>query len=410
MFPAAGEESSLEEIRESMRELNNRLSNINERETDFMLKRGQKAIDYIRAIEIIRAKHVELMTASLQQIEGQSDLDELKKLNEEIEQLLREKRAELAKADKDVKELAQRYKDVIERFKKQMDEDPALGVFFHSMSTAEQERTPEDLELEIGARQARLELLHEGDPTIIRNFEDRARQITRLEEKVAGNDEGLQALEQSVVEIRTQWEPKLDALVAKISDAFGASFRKINCAGEVSVYKPGEEGRDFENWAILIQVKFRENEQLSALDNHRQSGGERAVSTIFYLMALQTLSRAPFRVVDEINQGMDPRNERIVHERMVDIACGNTTVQRPEEAGEGLAVAKGDGAGGQISQYFLITPKLLTGLKYAPGMTIHCIASGEYMPDAKEGVSFAGYLQKRRRFLQSRASMASVSA
>lgn len=54
----------------------------------------------------------------------------------------------------------------------------------------------------------------------------------------------------------------------------------------------------------------RENEQLSVLDSHRQSGGERAVSTIYYLMALQSLARAPFRVVDEINQGMDPRNER----------------------------------------------------------------------------------------------------
>ena len=51
---------------------------------------------------------------------------------------------------------------------------------------------------------------------------------------------------------------------------------------------------------------------MSVLDSHRQSGGERAVSTIFYLMALQSLARAPFRVVDEINQGMDPRNERYV--------------------------------------------------------------------------------------------------
>lgn len=375
-----------------------------------MLKRGQKAIDYIRAIEIIRVKHVELMTASLQNIEAQSDLDELNKRSVEIDQLLREKKAEIEKADKDVKELTQRYKDVIGHFTQLTNQDPALLEFYQNMSDEEKARSPEDLELEIGARQARLELLHEGDPTIIRNFEDRARSIARLEAKVAGNDEGLQALEQSIVEIRTQWEPKLDALVAKISDAFGASFRKINCAGEVSVYKPGDEGRDFENWAILIQVKFRENEQLSALDNHRQSGGERAVSTIFYLMALQTLSRAPFRVVDEINQGMDPRNERIVHERMVDIACGNTSVQQPEEDGEGLAVANGDTAGGQISQYFLITPKLLTGLKYAPGMTVHCIASGEYMPDAKEGVSFAGYLQKRQRFLQKRASLASAAA
>jgi hypothetical protein len=79
-------------------------------------------------------------------------------------------------------------------------------------------------------------------------------------------------------------------------------------------------------------------------------------------MALQSLSTSPFRVVDEINQGMDPHNERMMHERMVDIACG-----------------QGDG-GDSGGQYFLITPKLLTGLMYKRGMAVQCISSGEYMP------------------------------
>ena len=104
-------------------------------------------------------------------------------------------------------------------------------------------------------------------------------------------------------------------------------------------------------------MQHRENETLQQLNQHRQSGGERAVSTIFYLMALQSMAQAPFRVVDEINQGMDPRNERMVHERMVEIACREHT-----------------------SQYFLITPKLLTGLRYDPRMRVLCIASGEHVP------------------------------
>ena len=94
------------------------------------------------------------------------------------------------------------------------------------------------------------------------------------------------------------------------------------------------------------------------------------MSTIFYLMALQSLARAPFRVVDEINQGMDPSNERLVHSRMVDIACA--------EVSEGK----------RGSQYFLITPKLLQGLRYHPEMKVHCIASGEYMPDDFREVDF----------------------
>lgn len=136
----------------------------------------------------------------------------------------------------------------------------------------------------------------------------------------------------------------------------------------------------------------RESEPLTLLDSHRQSGGERAVSTIFYLMSLQSLTRSPFRVVDEINQGMDPRNERLVHKRMVDIACGT----RGESGAPGIngdAETDGEGSDSQErgdggSQYFLITPKLLNGLEYARGMRVLCIASGEYMPQEQSQIDF----------------------
>ena len=36
----------------------------------------------------------------------------------------------------------------------------------------------------------------------------------------------------------------------------------------------------------------------------RQSGGEKSVSTMLYLVALTGVTVTPFRVVDEINQGM----------------------------------------------------------------------------------------------------------
>lgn len=90
-------------------------------------------------------------------------------------------------------------------------------------------------------------------------------------------------------------------------------------------------------------------------------------------MSLQKMARAPFRVVDEINQGMDPRNERMVHERMVEIACKENT-----------------------SQYFLITPKLLTGLRYDKRMKVLCIASGEHMPSDHKNLDIRKIIQMRR--------------
>jgi len=102
-------------------------------------------------------------------------------------------------------------------------------------------------------------------------------------------------------------------------------------------------------------------------------------------MALQSLARAPFRVVDEINQGMDQKNERLVHARMVDIACAESSA----------------------SQYFLVTPKLLNGLKYHESMKVHCIASGEYMPGDYRELDFG---EMARRAVAVRGGQARVGA
>lgn len=60
--------------------------------------------------------------------------------------------------------------------------------------------------------------------------------------------------------------------------------------------------QEYDKYGIRIRVKFHHSSQLHELTPHHQSGGERSVSTMLYLMALQELNRCPFRVVDEINQ------------------------------------------------------------------------------------------------------------
>ena len=257
--------------------------------------------------------------------------------------------------------------------------DPELEAVLHERTSY----TMEQLEADIDSEKARLELAQGGNSSVIREYEEREKQIRALENKLTTFEENLGKFEDAIAEVRGTWEPKLDALVQKISDAFSDSFARIGCAGQVSLDKAqDEDGPDFDQWSIQIHVKFREHENLAQLNAHRQSGGERAVSTIFYLMALQSLSASPFRVVDEINQGMDPRNERMVHERMVDIAC---------EGSEGEGASRHGGG-----QYFLITPKLLNGLAYKPGMRVLCIVSGEHMPEDYKVVDFGRAVRKIR--------------
>ena len=82
---------------------------------------------------------------------------------------------------------------------------------------------------------------------------------------------------------------------------FSQFFSSMGFAGMVQLGK-GEHENDFANYGIDILVKFRDNVPLQKLDPFKQSGGERSVSTALYMMALQHLTRVPFRCVDEINQ------------------------------------------------------------------------------------------------------------
>jgi structural maintenance of chromosomes protein 5 len=167
---------------------------------------------------------------------------------------------------------------------------------------------------------------------VMEAYEKRAREIREIQGRMAERQTRVEEISSQIAHFRQIWEPRLQGMVSRVSGAFGEAFKSIGCAGEVLLSKSGDNADDlptddFEKWAIQIKVKFRETEKLQLLTGQRQSGGERSVSTIFYLMALQDLAKAPFRVVDEINQGMDPRNERLVHGRMVDAACRPDTSQ-----------------------------------------------------------------------------------
>ena len=191
----------------------------------------------------------------------------------------------------------------------------------------------EDLEAQLEEEENSLRINQAQNTVgVMEAYEKRAKEIKEIEERMANRQTQIEEISGQITHHRRIWEPRLENLVNRVSVAFGDAFNSIGCAGEVLLAKSGDldndvPNDDFEKWAIHIKVKFRETENLQILTGQRQSGGERSVSTIFYLMALQDMAKAPFRVVDEINQGMDPRNERLVHSRMVDAACRANTSQ-----------------------------------------------------------------------------------
>lgn len=52
---------------------------------------------------------------------------------------------------------------------------------------------------------------------------------------------------------------------------------------------------DYSQYGIQIQVKYRTQEKLQALDRYIQSGGERAVAIAVYTLSMQHITHVPFR-------------------------------------------------------------------------------------------------------------------
>uniref|UniRef100_F6RKH3 Structural maintenance of chromosomes protein 5 n=1 Tax=Equus caballus TaxID=9796 RepID=F6RKH3_HORSE len=209
------------------------------------------------------------------------------------------------------------------------------------------------------------------NPTVVEEYTKREEEIEQLTEELKIKKVELDQYRESISQVKERWLNPLKELVEKINEKFSNFFSSMQCAGEVDLHTENEE--DYDKYGIRIRVKFRSSTQLHELTPHHQSGGERSVSTMLYLMALQELNRCPFRVVDEINQGMDPINERRVFEMVVNTACKENT-----------------------SQYFFITPKLLQNLPYSEKMTVLFVYNGPHMLEPNRW-NLKAFQRRRRR-------------
>ncbi|XP_011310907.1 structural maintenance of chromosomes protein 5 [Fopius arisanus] len=186
----------------------------------------------------------------------------------------------------------------------------------------------------------------------IKEYETLGAQIETYKTELEAMNEELTINQEETERIKQMWLPPLQALVNRIRGNFSGYLEKLGCAGDVALVH-GDNPNDFEDYALKIMVKFRDNEPLQEFAKNRQSGGETSLTTAMFMLALQDMSQVPFRCVDEINQGMDATNDRKVFEHIMNIT-----------------------AKGNSSQYFLLTPKLLPNLPYNESVTILCVFNG----------------------------------
>ncbi|KAG1833286.1 P-loop containing nucleoside triphosphate hydrolase protein [Suillus subluteus] len=322
-------------------------------------KRVRIVKEYTQLIRAAIADQVEATRSGLEFLQVGANKNALEALCQEKDDKYQRALAEFEEADQifvATKADAKKKRDTSLDLVRSMDLKFQQQFAKMEMDGSVHDRSVNDLRTELDVQQANLDMISLTNPGVVEQYERRKNEIEALAKTLEDREKSTRKVEREIKNARDRWQPALEQLVASIGKKFSAAFDRIGCAGEIRI-SPHD---DYDKWAIDILVKFRDNEKLQLLTGQRQSGGvqERSLTTILYLMSLTEEARTPFSLVDEINQGMDQRAERAVHNSLVEVTC------KPDSA-----------------QYFLITPKLLPDLDYHERMKVLCVNNGEWLPE-----------------------------
>lgn len=198
----------------------------------------------------------------------------------------------------------------------------------------ETQRSPEEVLEEIKVTNALLASLGEVSEDAEKMYNLLQGQLDELRRRaliVAENRK--KALEE--IKVREElWRKKLEELVDEINKTYSEILSLADANGRVRLINM----EDIEEAGLELLVGFR-GATPSVLDALTQSGGERSVCTMAFLLALQRHIKSPFRAVDEFDVHMDPRNRELITKMLVSISQQDSS-----------------------NQYIIITPSQLTGL------------------------------------------------
>ncbi|KAL3286561.1 hypothetical protein HHI36_001064 [Cryptolaemus montrouzieri] len=301
----------------------------------------------------LSTEKIELARKKAAYIENQ--FNETRRLYQEAEEILNQVKERYANALGQAKAALQKAKNLSKGFTPADEGFDEYREMYDRLSNDQKA-----LQLEKDQLLSKIDCLRIADDGELEEYEKRLDSIEKLKEDVDRANNELNKLKAQMEKLEEEWLVPLSTLVTEINLRFSNAFMKMDCAGEVAIWT-GDNSTDYSQYGLSIKVSYRNGEPLQELNSTIQSGGERAVATAAFMLSLQELTPAPFRCVDEINQGMDSNNERRIFNFLVDCTTQPNT-----------------------SQYFLITPKLVPHLKYSSNMMIHIVHNGPFVtPDRK---------------------------
>jgi chromosome segregation ATPase len=118
------------------------------------------------------------------------------------------------------------------------------------------------------------------------------------------------------------WKNNLIKILEDVNKEFSKILEYIEGVGNIEIHNID----DINNASLEIKVGFREN-IARVLDSYSQSGGERTLATLAFLLSLQKYMKSPIRAIDEFDTHMDPLNKERATKLITSIVQNDPNLQ-----------------------------------------------------------------------------------
>ncbi len=133
-----------------------------------------------------------------------------------------------------------------------------------------------------------------------------------LQEKAEAVVKNRQKVQKELDRRLEKWKDVLTGFIAELNEKYNAILSEVGATGLVRLV----ESKEIEKCGIEILAGFKWAKP-TPLDGFAQSGGERSVALMAFLLALQQHVTSPFRAIDEFDVHMDPKNREAVSRLIV---------------------------------------------------------------------------------------------
>ncbi len=228
--------------------------------------------------------------------------------------------------ESDIRELersAKEYRDEIEALR------PDLEKAGERIPT---QRQPYEVSEELKLVSAHLQKMQDVPEEAEKIYNDYTGNIDELRVKLQTLQENRKVLLGELTERKKVWREAIARLLETVNPDYQSILASTDATGFIKM----EEGGDIEDAGLELYVGFRGTAPTN-LDPFTQSGGERSVALVAFILSLQTRIVSPMRAMDEFDIHMDPKNREAMFKMILSHIKGR-----------------------QGSQYLVITPSVLT--------------------------------------------------